>query len=200
MKSIYFILICFVTLNAANGQNINYGNNPNAAKYYNIRGINIYTEQYGNGKPLLMLHGNGGSIASMASIIPYFSNKYRVIAIDSRAHGKSIDTNDSLSFEMMADDISVLLDSMRISSAYLIGWSDGGIITIEMALRHPEKIIKLVSTGANLWPDSRFSSRNVELYGENISREKRFTNNFGTGKTRLEVFYVGLVATKYFVS
>jgi pimeloyl-ACP methyl ester carboxylesterase len=133
---------------------INYGNNAVAGKYYEVRGIKLYAEQYGKGKPLLLIHGNGGSISSMSSIIPYFSDKYRVIATDSRAHGRSIDTGDSLSFEMMADDEAALLDAMHIDSAYVIGWSDGGIVALAMAMRHPGKVIKLASTGANLWPDS----------------------------------------------
>lgn len=135
-------------------QTVQYGNNTVAGKYYDVRGIKLYAEEYGSGKPLLLLHGNGGSISSMESIIPFFSKEYRTIAIDSRAHGKSTDAGDSLSFEMMADDVAALLYKMRIDSAYIIGWSDGGIVALEMAMRHPEKVIKLASTGANLWPDS----------------------------------------------
>jgi pimeloyl-ACP methyl ester carboxylesterase len=133
---------------------INYGNNKAAGKYYSVRGINIYTEQYGSGKPLLLIHGNGGSIHSMSSVIPFFSKKYRVIAADSRAQGKTVDPSDSLSFEMIADDEAALLDQLHIDSAYVIGWSDGGIVALVMAMRHPGKVIKLASTGANLWPDS----------------------------------------------
>jgi pimeloyl-ACP methyl ester carboxylesterase len=114
----------------------------------------MYVEEYGHGKPLLMIHGNGGSISSMKSIIPFFSQRYRVIVTDSRAHGKSADVNDSLSFEMMADDEAALLDQMDIDSADVIGWSDGGIVALVMAMRHPDKVTKLASTGANLWPDS----------------------------------------------
>lgn len=164
MKSLYITLLCLLVLSIqqvkstslhhAPQNKITYGNNSKAAKYYHIRGINIYTEQYGKGKPLVLIHGNGGNISSMGSIIPYFSKKYRVIAMDSRAHGKSIDKNDSLSFEMMSDDVSALLQEMKIKSAYVIGWSDGGIVAIEMALRHPDKVIKLASTGANITPDS----------------------------------------------
>jgi pimeloyl-ACP methyl ester carboxylesterase len=133
---------------------IDYGNNKSAGKYYKVRGVNIYTEQYGSGKPLLLIHGNGGSIKSMAGIIPYFSGRYKVIAADSRAQGKSTDNGDSLSFEMMADDEAALLDQMHLDSAYVIGWSDGGIVALLLAMRHPPKVIKLASTGANLWPDS----------------------------------------------
>ena len=134
--------------------NINYGSNKAAGSYYNIRGFKMYCEVYGSGKPLLMIHGNGGSINSMKNNIPYFAQHYKVIATDSRSHGHSEDTSDSLSFEMMADDEAAILDSMHIDSAYVLGWSDGGIVALCMAMRHPEKVIKLASTGANLWPDS----------------------------------------------
>jgi pimeloyl-ACP methyl ester carboxylesterase len=133
---------------------IPYGNNPAAGKYYNIRGFKMYCEVYGTGTPVLMTHGNGGSIAAFSNTIPYFAKKYMVIAADSRAHGKSTDSKDSLSFEMMADDLNALLDSMHIAKSYVIGWSDGGINALVLAMRHPDKVIKLASTGANLWPDS----------------------------------------------
>lgn len=114
----------------------------------------MYCEIYGTGKPLLMLHGNGGSISTFKNNIAYFAKKYKVIVVDSRAQGKSIDDKDSLSFEMMADDFATLLDTLHIDSVYVIGFSDGGINALLLAMRHPEKVIKLASTGANLWPDS----------------------------------------------
>ena len=155
MHKLYFLILFFIQIMPAHGQaKIEYGNNKAAGKYYAVRGIKIYTEQYGSGKPLLLIHGNGGSISSMASIIPYFAKQYKVIVTDSRAHGKSIDPVDSLSFEMMADDEADLLEQMHVDSAYVIGWSDGGIVALVLAMRHPNKVIKLASTGANLWPDS----------------------------------------------
>jgi len=131
-----------------------FGNNEAAGKYAYIHGIKLYYEIYGQGEPLLMIHGNGGSISSFSNQIPYFSEKYKVIAVDSRAQGKSIDTQDSLSFEMMADDFSALLDYLRLDSCNVLGWSDGGINGLLLAIRHPSKVKKLAITGANLWPDS----------------------------------------------
>jgi pimeloyl-ACP methyl ester carboxylesterase len=136
------------------GQVTNYGNNKAVGKYYDVRGIKMYVEVYGKGKPLLLIHGNGGSISSFAQTIPYFAKSYQVIAVDSRAHGKTVDNRDSLSFEMMADDFAGLLDKMHIKSTYVIGWSDGGINALLMAMRHPDKVIKLASTGANLQADA----------------------------------------------
>jgi pimeloyl-ACP methyl ester carboxylesterase len=131
-----------------------YGNNPAIGKYYNIRGFKMYCEVYGEGQPLLMIHGNGGSMSAFSKNVPYFAKKYKVILADSRAQGKSVDGRDSLSFEMMADDIAALLDTLHIKKSYVIGWSDGGINALLLAMRHPEKVIKLASSGANLWPDS----------------------------------------------
>ncbi|MDP9079461.1 MAG: alpha/beta hydrolase [Bacteroidota bacterium] len=148
-----FMLLAILSCHSQQ-KGIPYGNNPAAGKYYNIRGIKMYCEVYGEGKPLLMIHGNGGSISAFSKNIPFFAKKYKVIAVDSRAHGKSIDTKDSLSFEMMADDFSALLDAMHIDKSYVLGWSDGGINAILLAMRHPDKVIKFASTGANLWPDS----------------------------------------------
>ncbi len=140
-------------VSGSNQTNI-YGNNEAAGKYADIRGIKMYYKIYGQGEPLLMIHGNGGSISSFSNQIPYFSEKYKVIAVDSRAQGKSIDIQDSLSFEMMADDFNDLLDYLHLDSCFVLGWSDGGINGLLLAIRHPSKVKKLAITGANLWPDS----------------------------------------------
>ncbi len=131
-----------------------YGSNPKAGKYVNIRGFNMYYETYGAGEPLLFIHGNGGSIQDFRNQIPYFAKNYQVIIADSRAQGKSVDFTDSLSYEMMTDDLDALLDKLHLKSINIVGWSDGGINGLLMAIRHPDKVKKLAVTGANLWPDS----------------------------------------------
>jgi pimeloyl-ACP methyl ester carboxylesterase len=133
---------------------VQYGDNKAAGHYLTTRGIKLYYETYGQGDPLLMLHINGGSINVFTYQIPYFSRNYRVIAVDSRAQGKTEDDKDSLTFEMMADDFNALLDSLHLDSCYVLGWSDGGISGLLLALRHPEKVKKLVVSGPNLWPDT----------------------------------------------
>lgn len=137
-----------------NTTGIPYGNNKTTGRYYAVRGIRMYAETYGSGRPLLIIHGNGGSISNFVKQIPYFSKQYKVILADSRAQGNSKDEGDSLSYEMMADDYADLLSQMKIDSAYVIGWSDGGINGLLLAIRHPEKVKKLAVTGANLVPDS----------------------------------------------
>jgi len=138
-----------------------YGKNKTAGKYYTIRGFKMYAEVYGQGQPLLFIHGNGGSIRDFFKQIPFFSKKYKVIVADSRAQGKSADTGDSLTYEMMADDYAALLDAMKIDSAYVVGWSDGGINGLLLAIRHPGKVKKLAITGANLRPDTTAIFREI---------------------------------------
>src|SRR6185312_2778280 len=145
-----FLCCCYVN----SGAQIVYGDNKAAGHYLATRGIRLYYETYGRGAPLLLLHINGGSINIFSNQIPYFSKHYRVIAVDSRAHGKSVDAGDSLTFEMMADDFNALLDSLHLDSCYVIGWSDGGIEGLMLAIHHPDKVKKLAVTGANLSPDT----------------------------------------------
>ena len=145
------ILLFSTTLYAAAQKPIPYGN-PSAGKYYDINGFKMYTEVYGSGPPLLMIHGNNGSMSAFDKNVPYFAKHYKVILADSRSQGKSLDPNHPLTFEMMADDFAALLNAMHIPSAYVIGWSDGGINALLLAMRHPEKVKRLASTGANLWP------------------------------------------------
>ncbi|MEP7375465.1 MAG: alpha/beta hydrolase [Chitinophagaceae bacterium] len=138
----------------ANNPNSIYGQNKAVGKYYTIRGFKMYAEVYGQGQPLLFIHGNGGSGRNFFKQVPYFLKKYKVIIADSRSQGKSADPGDSLTYEMMADDYAALLDAMNIDSAYVVGWSDGGIDGLLLAIHHPEKVKKLAITGANLRPDN----------------------------------------------
>ncbi|GGH13244.1 alpha/beta hydrolase [Mucilaginibacter phyllosphaerae] len=131
-----------------------YGRNKAVGKYAELRGIKMYYEVYGKGEPLLIIHGNGGSINNFIYQIPYFAKKYQVILADSRAQGKTVDGADSLSYEMISDDLNALLDHLKIKNANVLGWSDGGIEGLLLAMYHPDKVKKLAVTGANLRPDT----------------------------------------------
>jgi pimeloyl-ACP methyl ester carboxylesterase len=143
-----------------------YGKDPKVGKYVDVRGFKMYYETYGSGEPLLLIHGNGGSIDNFVKQIPVFSKNYKVIIADSRAQGKSIDTKDSLSYEMMADDYAELLTKIGVPSVNIIGWSDGGINGLLLAIRHPEKVKKLMITGANLEPDTTAVETDVKQWAD----------------------------------
>jgi len=157
---LFFLFIFFFVMqdgfaqSPVSSKQTQYGSNSKAGKYAELRGFKMYYEIYGTGKPLLMIQGNGGSIENFKNQIPYYAKNYQVIVADSRAQGKSTDASDSLSYEMMADDYDALLNKLGVDSCYVIGWSDGGIDGLLLAMRHPEKVKKLAITGANLWPDT----------------------------------------------
>lgn len=170
-----------------------YGDNKAAGHYLSTRGFKMYYETYGQGAPLLMLHINGGSIKVFANQIPYFSKHYHVIAVDSRAHGKSVDAGDSLTFEMMADDFNALLDSLHLDSCYVLGWSDGGISGLLLALRHPEKVKKLVVSGPNLWPDTTGLVPFIFHYLEEVAAGLRKQPPTPANKNQLKIVELDLL-------
>jgi len=142
-----------------------YGDNTEAGHYATINGIKIYYEVYGNGEPLILLHGNGGSIKSVKDQIPFFSKHFKVIAVDSRAQGKTNDTGDSLTYDAMAADLNGLLDYLKIDSARIIGYSDGGITGLLTAFRYPKKVKMLATVSPNIRPDSAVLYPTVEADG-----------------------------------
>jgi pimeloyl-ACP methyl ester carboxylesterase len=148
------LLLLLITHLILGQSKIPFGKNSKVGQFASINGFQMYYETYGKGESLLLIHGNSGSIADFGNQIPFFSQHYRVIIADNRSHGKSIDTQDSLSYEMMADDFAGLLDHLKIDSALVIGWSDGGVNGLLLASRHPKKVKKLAVTGANLTPDA----------------------------------------------
>jgi pimeloyl-ACP methyl ester carboxylesterase len=115
--------------------------------------ISVYFEAHGQGKPLILLHGGLGSADDWVNQIPVFSQQYRVIAPDSRAQGRTTDSEAPISYHLMAEDTLRLMDTLEIDSAYIVGWSDGAIIGLDLAIHHPERVKALVAYAANISPD-----------------------------------------------
>jgi pimeloyl-ACP methyl ester carboxylesterase len=130
-------------------EQMNLGANTKAGKYIDIDDIKVYYETYGKGEPLLLLHGNGGSMSGFMRQIPELSKHYKVIAVDSRSHGRTSDSSKELTFTLMASDMSELIKKLNLGSVHVLGQSDGGIIGLELALAHPEQVKKLMTFGAN---------------------------------------------------
>lgn len=127
---------------------IEYGSNN--GKLININDTNIYYEEYGQGTPLLLLSGGGlhRSIKDFEKCIPGLSKHYRVIAPDTPGQGRSEQT-DSLSYNLLTDFMSQLIDSLKIDSAYVMGLSDGGIVALLLANKRADKVKKIIAVGAN---------------------------------------------------
>jgi pimeloyl-ACP methyl ester carboxylesterase len=116
--------------------------------YAAVNGLNMYYEVHAEGPPLLLLHGGSGSIPE--KWIPYFSPPFQVIAPEQMGHGRTADVMDRpFHYHDMAEDTVELMRQLEIESAAVVGYSDGGIIGLDIAIHHPERVTKLAVTGAN---------------------------------------------------
>jgi pimeloyl-ACP methyl ester carboxylesterase len=149
--------LCFAEIafaqSTACGSSVQYGENAAAGRFATVNGIRLYYEIYGTGPVLLLMHGNGGSIARMACQIAHFSLSHKVIAVDSRGRGKSEDGSEPFTFEQQADDFAALLDYEHVAKADVLGQSDGGIVALVMGIRHPDQVRRIVASAPNLRPD-----------------------------------------------
>ena len=123
-----------------------------AGQKFQHDGVELYYEVYGSGEPLLLIHGNGGSSRDFTAQIAHFRKNYQVIAMDSRDQGRSGDSAGKITYEKMTDDQAALLEHLKLDGVNVVGWSDGGIEALLLAIRHPGKVRKLVSMAANLTP------------------------------------------------
>lgn len=113
--------------------------------YADVNGLKMYYEIYGTGEPIVLLHGSFMTIPlNWNKIIPELAKTRKVIAIELQGHGRTADIERPISYEGMADDVAALLDHLKIDKADILGYSMGGGVTIQTAIRHPEKVRKMV--------------------------------------------------------
>ncbi len=139
-----FILVALCT-DSISQTAIRYGSNN--GKYQEIKGVKLYYEEYGQGVPLLLIHGGLSSIAELEAIIPTFSKNFRVIAVDCPGQGRS-EQAESLSYQLMADYFSTFIDRLQLDSTYVFGYSDGGNVALLLAADRPEKVKKVAAFAA----------------------------------------------------
>ena len=137
MKKLFAILIMLSVTDTVTAQS--------NGRYANVNGLKMYYEVYGNGFPLVLIHGGGSTIGTaFGRILPALAKTHKIIAVEMQAHGHTADINRSLSFEQDADDIAELLKQLRVSKANIFGFSNGASTTLEIAIRHPELVNKII--------------------------------------------------------
>jgi pimeloyl-ACP methyl ester carboxylesterase len=113
--------------------------------YSDVNGLKMYYEIYGQGNPLVLIHGGGSTIqTSFGGIISQFAKNRQIIAVELQAHGRTNDRNTDLTFEQDADDVAKLLENLHIPKADFLGFSNGGHTAIEIAIRHPNLVNKII--------------------------------------------------------
>ncbi len=117
--------------------------------YAPVNGLRMYYEVHGKGQPLVLIHGGGSTIqTSFGVILPMLAAHYKVIAVELQAHGHTRDRDQPESFTQDADDVAALLAWLKIDSAYIAGFSNGGQTSLQIAMRHPKIVKKLVVISA----------------------------------------------------
>ncbi|MEH2953012.1 alpha/beta hydrolase [Candidatus Merdisoma sp. JLR.KK011] len=114
--------------------------------------ISLYYQEKGNKEPFILLHGNGEDSSYFKHQIDYFSDRYRVIAIDTRGHGKSPRGTKPFTIEQFSHDLYDFMISHKISNAVILGFSDGANIAMKFAMKYPDKVKALILNGGNLNP------------------------------------------------
>ncbi len=117
-----------------------------------VNGVNLHYEEYGQGSPIILLHGNHEDISIFDKLIDNLKRKYKVYAIDSRCHGKSENTNE-ISYDLMRDDIIAFIYELKLNKPVIYGFSDGAIIGIMIAIKSKDLLSRVISSGANVTPD-----------------------------------------------
>lgn len=119
--------------------------NPGVGKFASINGLRMYYEVHGEGYPLVLIHGGGSTIGTtFRCVIPTLAKTHKIIAVEMQAHGHTADIDRPLSFEQDADDVAELLKQLNIDRADVFGFSNGASTTLQMAIRHPERVNRIV--------------------------------------------------------
>jgi pimeloyl-ACP methyl ester carboxylesterase len=117
-----------------------------------INGIKIWYAEFGHGEPVILLHGGLANSNYWSNQVPVLAKRTRVIVMDSRGHGRSTRDGSPFGYDLMASDVLALMDFLKIPKAAIVGWSDGAILGLDIAIHHPERVTKLFAFAANSDP------------------------------------------------
>ncbi|QEE48458.1 alpha/beta hydrolase [Flavobacterium alkalisoli] len=144
MSRITYLLILMVSLLFTK-----MSSQTNQGQFATVNGLEMYYEIHGSGTPLVLIHGGGSTINSTyGNVLSQFAKKHKVIAVELQAHGRTKDRGVPLSFEQDADDVAALLQQLAIAKADIMGFSNGGTTALQIAIRHPEVVDKLILCSA----------------------------------------------------
>jgi pimeloyl-ACP methyl ester carboxylesterase len=137
-----------------------------------VNGIKVWFAEYGpaDGAPVILLHGGLGNSDYFGLQVPALAKKYRVIVMDSRGHGRSTRDSAAYGYDLMAEDVIGLLDYLKVKKAAVIGWSDGAILGLDIAIHHPDRISKLFAFAANSDPSGVADISTSTVFNAYIAR------------------------------
>jgi len=141
--------------------------------YAAVNGIRIWYAVFGHGEPVVLLHGGLANANYWGNQVPVLARRYRVIVMDSRGHGRSTRNQEPYRYELMASDVLGLMDFLKIPKAAIVGWSDGAILGLEIAIHHPERLTKLFAFAANSDPSGVKDVAQSPVFNMFIARSQK---------------------------
>ena len=126
-------------------------------EYASVNGIDLYYETHGSGRPLVLLHGGLGAGEMFGPVLPSFTDHHQVILVDLQGHGRTADIDRPIDVRLMADDVAALIEHLGLDDVDLVGYSLGGGVALQTAIRHPERVRRLVAASANVRRDATYA-------------------------------------------
>jgi pimeloyl-ACP methyl ester carboxylesterase len=163
---------------------------PMAARsgYAPVNNIKIWYATFGKGAPVILLHGGLGNSNYWGLQVRALSGKCQVIVMDSRGHGRSTRDEQPYGYSLMASDVIALMDFLKIPKAAIIGWSDGAILGLEIAITHPERLTKLFAFAANSDPSGVADIGSSPVFNAYIERAAKEYEKLSTTPTEYQAF------------
>jgi pimeloyl-ACP methyl ester carboxylesterase len=141
--------------------------------YAPVNGIKIWYAEFGQGEPVILLHGGLANSNYWGDQVPVLAKHYRVIVMDSRGHGRSTRNEQPYGYDLMASDVIALMDYLKIEKAAIVGWSDGAILGLDIAINHPERLTKLFAFAANSDPSGVKDIAQSAVFNAYIARAEK---------------------------
>ncbi|MCP3405285.1 alpha/beta fold hydrolase [Bradyrhizobium sp. CCGB01] len=135
-----------------------------------VNGVKIWYAVYGRGEPVILLHGGLANASYWGHQVRALQRQYQVIVMDSRGHGRSSRNQEPYGYDLMASDVVALLDHLKIRKAAIVGWSDGAIIGLDIAMKHPERVSRLFAFAANSDPSGVADIASNDVFNAYIAR------------------------------
>ena len=146
---------------------------PAGSGYAPVNGIRVWYAEFGRGEPVLLLHGGLANSNYWGNQVPALAESYRVIVVDSRGHGRSTHDEQPYGYDLMASDVLGLMDFLKLPKAAVVGWSDGAILGLDIAIHHPERLSKLFAFAANSDPSGVANIAQSTVFNAYIARAEK---------------------------
>jgi pimeloyl-ACP methyl ester carboxylesterase len=135
-----------------------------------VNGVKLWYATFGRGEPVVMIHGGLANSNYWAHQVRALQNRYRVIVLDSRGHGRSSRDAQPYGYDLMASDVIALMDYLKVGKAAIIGWSDGAIIGLDIAMKNPDRVSRLFAFAANSDPSGVADISKSDVFNAFVAR------------------------------